>query len=263
MSTRPKRRSRPIPLVQPGAAAHRRGDRLGVCAAASTPANGLDRPGRQAQTFHVVSARRQLTAVEGIVITPSEDEKARRIIEMLHHQHRYIEGMLIAFERQVAIFDGGRPPDYELIEQIIAVCIDYLGAYHRATEEPLLKMLSSSRSFDGAAIDRVEAEYAEVLAGARKVAEAIEAVLLDAEIPRRALSEIAREFLAVCRRHIKTEEQLLFPAATATLGSGDWGAIDRAISAKAGTRSSQKSEADYRTLYEGLVAWDRVDRLER
>lgn len=196
------------------------------------------------------------------MITPSEDMKARTIIETLHYHHRHIEGMLFALERQISIFEDGRCPDYEFIEQIIAVCIDYLSPYHRMTEEPLIEMLFNHRVVDEATIDRFEAEYAQVLAGARKVADVIEAVFHDAEIPRQGLSEIARAFLDTCRRHIKTEEQLLFPAAVANFRPGDWGAIDRAISTMTSTTSRRKLETAYRTLYEGIVAWDQVDRME-
>jgi hemerythrin-like domain-containing protein len=181
--------------------------------------------------------------------------KAMAIVEALQQQHGKIERMLIAFGRQLAIFEDGGSPDYELIVRIIAYCVACLHPHHRASEKPLVMALKGQRGIHGLDAEAFEKEYEQIAEGARKMGEAVEAVIREAEVPRQTFSQIARDFIDSCRRHMKTEEQLLFPAAINSLRPEDWETVDKAISTATGV-ACDAPYAPQRAQYQTIVSWD-------
>lgn len=186
---------------------------------------------------------------------PPMTAKALAIVEVLRQQHDKIERMLVAFERQLAIFEDGGSPDYELIAQIIAFCVGYLSPHHFAAEKPLLMALMGQHVIDGVEAEAFEREYEQVVEGAHKMGDAVEAVVREAEVPRRTLSGIARDFIDSCRRHMKTEEQFLFPAAIKSLRPEDWEALDKSLLATADV-SRGLACLSQRAQYQTIVRWD-------
>lgn len=192
------------------------------------------------------------------MIDPSENAKTRNIVEALRQQHTQIERMLVAFERQLAIFEDGGSADYELVERVIALCVDCLNPRHCAWKKSLLIALFNQQVVDGVTAETIGAEYERVVQGAHKIAAVIEAVFHDAEVGRQTVSRIAHDFIDACRRQIKTEDQVFFPAAVASLKPSDWDAIDDAISATAGRLSDERTGASRRAPYQKIVSWDEV-----
>lgn len=182
---------------------------------------------------------------------------ALAIVEALQQQHGKIERMLAAFERQVAIFEAGGSPDYELTARILAFSVAYLSPQHLAAERPLLMALIDRHLIDGLETEALETQYDEIVEGAREASRAVEAVFRDAEVRRESLSQIARDFIDSCRRHMKTEEQLFFPTAIESLGPSDWEAIERAISTATGVSSDVHYESG-QAQYQALVRWDET-----
>lgn len=84
---------------------------------------------------------------------------------------------------------------------------------------------------------------------------AIQDILLEAEIPREAFQQRAREFLDFYRSHIRKEEEIFFPAALKVLTKEDWAEISEVREIRDDPIFGPKSHEHLETLREGILAW--------
>jgi hemerythrin-like domain-containing protein len=71
----------------------------------------------------------------------------------------------------------------------------------------------------------LRAEHAEEASRLRRAAQSVERLLGDQDLLRQTVGEIVRDFIAHERQHMKTEEQIFFPAALDALQPTDWADI--------------------------------------
>ncbi len=146
-------------------------------------------------------------------------------IEVLRQEHRNIEKLLLVLEQELKVFDRGERPDYEVIWAVIAYFQVYSDAYHHPQEDVVFKKLKARDAAAAANVGDLAAEHRNGAERLRRVALAVENVLMDQEIPRHTIVGIIRDFIVYERRHIAMEEQDFFPAAVKALQPEDWAEI--------------------------------------
>jgi hemerythrin-like domain-containing protein len=153
------------------------------------------------------------------------------VIEFLRVEHRNIEKLLLVLERELSVFDRGERPDYEVIRAVIAYFQVHPELYHHPQEDLVFAKLKARDPAAAATIGDLAAEHRSGAGQLRLVAQAVEGVLMDREVPRRTVDGIIRDFIAHERRHMAMEERDFFPAAEGTLQAQDWAEITSARSA--------------------------------
>jgi hemerythrin-like domain-containing protein len=144
------------------------------------------------------------------------------IIDLLRQEHRNIEKLLLVLERELTVFDRGERPDYEVIWAVISYFQVYPDAYHHPQEDLVFEKLKTRDSSTAAKIGDLAAEHRSGAQRLRRVAQAVESVLMDQELSRQSFDGIIRDFITYERRHIAMEERDFFPAAVVALQPEDW-----------------------------------------
>jgi hemerythrin-like domain-containing protein len=153
------------------------------------------------------------------------------IIDLLRQEHRNIEKLLLVLEQELSVFDRGERPDYEVIWAVIAYFQVFPETYHHPQEDAVFEKLTARDSAAAAKIGDLAAEHRTGAGHLRKVAQVIENVLMEQEIPRHAVDAIIRDFIVFERGHIAMEERYFFPAAAGALQPQDWAEIASSRSA--------------------------------
>jgi hemerythrin-like domain-containing protein len=151
------------------------------------------------------------------------------IIERLCQEHRNIETLLAVLEHELEIFDRGDRPDYEVIRAIISYFEVYPEVYHHPQEDLVFAKLKFRDPAAAAKVGDLALEHQKGAGRLHRVAQAVDGVLADREIPRQNVDHIVRDFIEHQRYHIMMEDRDFFPAALKALEPQDWTEIASAL----------------------------------
>jgi len=147
------------------------------------------------------------------------------IIDFLRQEHRNIEELLRVLEQELGLFARGERPDYEVIRAVIAYFEVYPDVYHHPQEDMVFDKLKVRDPTAAASVGDLAAEHRRGAERLRRVAQAVQGVLMDREILRQTVDGIIRDFIVHERHHMAMEERLFFPAAIKALRPQDWAEI--------------------------------------
>lgn len=186
------------------------------------------------------------------------------IMDLLRQEHRNIETLLLVLEQELSVFDRGGKPDYEVISAILAYFEGYHEAYHHPREDELFERLKLRDPETAAKVGALDAEHRRGAERLRRVAHAVEGVLMDQELPRQSVGDIIRAFIKEERAHIAMEEDVFFPAAEKALLPEDWSAI---AAARAANRKdplfSEEVEERFDALRRQILKLEEEAKAER
>jgi hemerythrin-like domain-containing protein len=143
------------------------------------------------------------------------------ILDAIHEEHANMAKMLDALERQLAVFDAGETPDYDIVRGVVEYCTGYPELYHHPKEDLVFERLKARDPAAAAEVGDLPGEHGELTVQSRRLQEAVAAVLSDLEVPRGPFDETLREFLDAYRRHMEMEERAFLPAARRALSADD------------------------------------------
>lgn len=177
------------------------------------------------------------------------------VIDSINKDHANLAKLLAAVERQLDVFDTGESPDYDIIRGVIDYCLNYPDLYHHPKEDLIYQRL---RERDPAAVEQVgdlEAEHRHLTELTHRFSNALHSILRDAEVPRDAFNEVAREFIEHQRQHMGMEEAVFLPAAERTLTASDWAEIDAQMTKREDPVFGPEGEERFRTLRKEILRW--------
>lgn len=177
------------------------------------------------------------------------------VIDALREDHANLAKLLNAVERQIALFDQGEAPDYDIIQGAIEYCLSYPDLYHHPREDLVFARLCER---DPGAVEKLGdlmAEHRDLAAVTERFAEAVRNILQDLEVPREALDRTARRFIAFYRDHMAREEEVFFPAALEHLTRADWAEIDARMAARHDPLFGPQSEERFAALRRNVLNW--------
>ncbi len=158
-------------------------------------------------------------------------------------------------EQQLVIFSRAEVPDYEMMQGVLEYFLEYPNLYHHPTEDLILSKMKTRSWTAKDGFPDLRHEHQELAAMIRRFLAAIHNILQEAEIPREAFQQRAREFLDFYRSHIRKEEEVFFPAALKMLTQQDWAEISEVQEIRDDPIFGPNPHDRLETLREGILAW--------
>lgn len=183
-----------------------------------------------------------------------------RVIDALRQEHANMAKLLDALERQLAIFERGDVPDYDIIRGIVDYSLSYPDFYHHPKEDRVFRKLQARDPRAAEAVGDLLAEHEELAALTHKFATVVENVLQEAEIPRESFERLARTFIERSRHHMEHEDTVFFPAAGKALTPQDWSDIEAQLVGREDPLFGPATEERFETLSHDILAWDRAQQ---
>ncbi len=181
-------------------------------------------------------------------------------LSRLRQDHANIVRLLEVLEHQVALFAADEEVDYEVIQGVLEYMRLYPDLEHHPREDLVLSKLERRDPPAAAKVGDLRAEHARLRELTDRFTKALATILGEAEVSRQGFDTLAREFLLAMRAHMRTEEELFFPLARASLAPGDWAEIEAAAPGAADPVFGPKVAAECEALRQHLLSWDAEDR---
>jgi hemerythrin-like domain-containing protein len=185
------------------------------------------------------------------------------IIERLSREHRNIEMLLAILEREIEIFNRGGRPDWEVIRAIISYFELYPEVYHHPQEDLVFAKLRIRDPAAAAKVGNLALEHQEGAERLRRLAQAVDSVLVDREILRQNVDKIARDFIELERRHVMMEDRDFFPAALKALEPQDWTEISSSLTSHEDPLLSEPAEEIFDALRARILQLEHEAEAER
>ena len=144
------------------------------------------------------------------------------VIAVLRREHANIAALVKILEWQVAEFQAGRAPDYDVIRGVIDFFLSFPDLYHHPKEDLIFGKLKERAPHAADRIGDLRREHEALAARTRELSAGLKAVLDEAHVPRESFVRWARDFTDLQSRHMQMEEAEFFPAALEHLVDDDW-----------------------------------------
>jgi hemerythrin-like domain-containing protein len=177
------------------------------------------------------------------------------VIETLRKDHVNLTALLSLFDKQMAFFEEGEHPDYELLSDIVDYCLNYPDLRHHAMEDAVLEKLRDVAPEAADPIGDLDARHVELRALTARLQTALQQILNDAEVDRGAVVMLAQDFLRSYRNHIQGEDNMFFPAAEAALSEADWAEVARDVAELEDPLFGAKVAEEYELLHKAIMSW--------
>ncbi len=179
------------------------------------------------------------------------------VIAALRKEHANISQLLDIVEKQVAIFENGGIPDYDIIEGIVDYFQSYPDLYHHPKEDLVYLKLQLRDPAAAKQVGDLRKEHEELAARTREFAVAVRAVLNEAQVSRASFGQWALQFIEVHREHMAHEERFFLPAARAALTREDWEEIRQRASDQEDPLFGEEVGGRYEALRRKILQWER------
>ena len=179
------------------------------------------------------------------------------IIGVLRQEHGNITRLLMALERQIAVFDRAGEPDHDIVEGVIDYFLSYPDLYHHPKEELVLAKLRQRDPAAANAIGDLKREHEELASKARAFSAAVRAAFEETETPRQSLRQWTQDFIALQAGHLNKEEKVFFPAAQAALTSEDWAQLEAKMTDEDDPLFGDNVGERYQALHRDILEWER------
>lgn len=177
------------------------------------------------------------------------------VIQSLHEDHANMALLLNAIERQLAIFDQGETPDYDIIQGVLDYCLNYPDLYHHPKEDLVYRHLARRNPDAVEILGDLRAAHRNLADLTRGFSAAVHNVLQDLQVPRGIFDQIAYRFLEEYRRHMIMEDEIFLPAAAGSLTAQDWDEIDAQMKDQDDPLFGAAPEKRFAALREEVLAW--------
>ena len=153
-------------------------------------------------------------------------------LEILEHDHRFINKVVATMDFFADALDEGRPVDMEMLRDLVQFMRIFAEQCHHGKEEqylfPVLKRKPALHAAD--MLSTLEVEHRKVHTLTDELAQAVSAYVLNRTAGRKPLADVFRQIVAFYPRHIWHEEYLLFPIAKQVLSAAEQETIARGFS---------------------------------
>ena len=178
-------------------------------------------------------------------------------LDIIREDHVNLTRLLDALEHELDKFDRGETPDYDIIQGVADYCLNYPDLYHHPIEDMLLRRLRERDPHAAEKVGDLDQEHERLNAGTRRFQEAVAHVLQDHTVSRESFHELARDFVARYRAHMRREDEVFLPAAAKSLGPEDRAAAVAEAGPRADPLFGEAEGAPFEVLRERLLRWSR------
>lgn len=167
-----------------------------------------------------------------------------------------------ALEWQVAEFEVGRTPDYDVIRSAVDYFLSFPDLYHHPKEDLVFARLKARAPDVADRIGDLRREHEALAARTRELHAGLRAVLDEAHVPREAFVRWARAFTNLQERHMQMEETEFFPAALQHLGSEDWRELEAAMTRTDDPLFGDQVAEQFENLRKSILRWQEEHRIQ-
>jgi hemerythrin-like domain-containing protein len=179
------------------------------------------------------------------------------VMEALREDHRNIARLLNALEHQIGVFEQGNDPDYDVIRGVADYFTEFPDRCHHPKEDLVFAQVKAVRPDVAAEIGDLPAEHRQVHESVNRFVGRLGALLNEADIARAAVVDAAREFIDTERRHMRLENERIFPLMEQALSPADWSMIEAVLADGLDPLFGGAVEARFRRLSERLIGWEQ------
>jgi hemerythrin-like domain-containing protein len=168
-------------------------------------------------------------------------------------EHRNFEKLLDIMERELDLFRSGERSNYGLMLDIVYYMTRYPDRFHHPKEDAAFERMLRRDSSAARLVESLHRQH-DVIARSGKALQAqLDCVMAGVMLPRAHVEQPAREYIDYFRRHMQTEERLVFPLLQRVLGDEDWNAIGSKIPEGADPLFGGSREDRYRLLHRQIA----------
>jgi len=150
------------------------------------------------------------------------------------------------------VFAAGERPDYDLVRKVIDYFLDYPEAVHHPKEDLIYRRLAACDATLAEAIGNLEREHEALAAKTSDLAGILHEILAEELIDRARVRGMTEDFVRAYRRHMRLEEEQIFPAAKECLCAEDWAAIDAHANDRSDPLFGTRVAEHYRSLRDDI-----------
>jgi len=177
------------------------------------------------------------------------------VIRILQREHASIETLIKSLEWQLAEFERGETPDYDVIKEIINYFLSFPDIYHHPKEDIIFAQLKSADRESASLVGDLRHDHEQLTVRTREFADGIHAVLEEAQVPRESLLRWGRRFIELQRQHMDMEETVFFPTAKKVLKAEDWQIINSEINKHDDPLVDDKVKEHFEALCQKILTW--------
>ena len=184
------------------------------------------------------------------------------VLQQLSEDHRNIARLLVVLERQLALFEDAKRPDYELLMAIADYFTGFPDRCHHPKEDLILRHMRRKDPVAAEAVGDLESEHEKIGALAKHFRDAVRNVLNEVEMPRSAFDAVLRHFIRDQRNHMQMENERFFPLAQKILSDKDWTEIDAEASKEQDPLFGNEAAERFESLRQSILRWEAEDQAQ-
>jgi hemerythrin-like domain-containing protein len=146
-----------------------------------------------------------------------------------HAEHVNFARLLDLLETQVAAFQRGERPNYDLMGNIVYYLRSFADRFHHPREDAAFARLVERDPGTQLIVNRVQQEHRVIAAAGDDFFNRLNEVTADVMTPRATIEAAAATYLVYYRHHIAAEEREIIPRAAQLLTQKDWAAVTAAV----------------------------------
>ncbi|NJO67747.1 MAG: hemerythrin domain-containing protein [Rhodospirillales bacterium] len=179
------------------------------------------------------------------------------VIRVLRREHANMASLVKTLDAQVAEFEKGNKPDYEVIRSAIDYFLSFPDLYHHPKEDLIYARLVERDPETARKIGDLRSEHERLAAQTKKFSAGVTAILDDAQVPRESFVMWAHDFIHLQMAHMRMEEELFFPAALSALSEEDWAALEQEMTSEDDPLFGENVGARFETLRKNILRWEK------
>ncbi len=181
------------------------------------------------------------------------------VVRALRKEHMDMAILLDVMDRQIAAFQRGATPDFNIVRGIINYFLTYPDLYHHPKEDLIVQKLRARAPDKAAALERLLTGHQELPNLTRRFATAaVDQMVRPAEVPRAWFASLARAFVDTNRRHMAMEEERFFPTVLEALTEADWADLEAHVIGGADRLFGGRAEAHFQALRDAILDLERA-----
>lgn len=155
--------------------------------------------------------------------------KLSQVLDELREDHRNIRLLLNLLESESESITVDDEPDFELLHDIMQYMTVYSDAVHHPKEDIVYALIREHDTELATGLEKVEPEHLEVAELGTTLRNDIEAIISGTAVTRDKLHADLQGYVTLLRRHIRWEEEELFPQADTLAGADSTAGISVAL----------------------------------
>ena len=150
-------------------------------------------------------------------------------LALWHADHVNFAILLGLIEEQLAVFNDGGSPQYDMMLDIMYYMTHYSDVIHHPKEDLVFAMIKERERGVAQRVDELTNQHAQLKRFGEELVRDLDDIVNGSIVSRAHVETAAHAYLNTFRRHLDIEESEILPLAARLLADKDWAAVEDAI----------------------------------